>query len=88
MKVLEFIQSLIVPTHMVKRKKMNILISILIFVLATYLMSVPISIYLKKTYYEAFDEKFNFNAFNFNERIYNGQRKYSLLRFGLWPCGY
>lgn len=48
MKVLDFFKSLVVPQRMVKFKYMSILISICIFVLASYLLAVPARPYITK----------------------------------------
>ena len=65
MKVLEYIQSLIVPTHMYKRRKINILISLLIMILGIFALSTPIASHLSKMRYETLGEAYDFKVFEY-----------------------
>ena len=65
MKILEVIQSLIVPNHMYKRRKMKVLFSILIMVLGIYALSSPISYHFSEHKYEVIETNFDFHVFNY-----------------------
>ena len=56
MKILDFFKSLVIPQRMVKFKYMSILISICIFVLASYLLAVPARPYITKNMDEFVEE--------------------------------
>lgn len=60
-KVLDFLKSLVVPQKMAKYRYMSALLSIIIFVLTVYLLSVPISYQVDKTFGEM-KEQYNFQA--------------------------
>ncbi|MDD4000850.1 MAG: hypothetical protein PHX62_08195 [Bacilli bacterium] len=62
MKIVEFFKSLVLPTKMARYRNMSVLISLLIFVTATYLLSIPFGSALEKSAY-ALKENYNFLAF-------------------------
>ncbi len=65
MKFLEFIQSIFVPAFMVKRKGMNIFLSILVFLVLSTLMALPMINYFSKDRYNLLDESLNLKIFNY-----------------------
>lgn len=65
MKFLEVLQSLIVPNHMYKRRKMNMLISVLIMIAGLYLLALPISHHFSNNRYEVIEQTFDFDVFHY-----------------------
>ena len=70
MKFLEFLQSLIVPAHMYKRRGLNIFISIAILLICTYLIAMPSFLHLKNSRYERFRDDFYFKAIEYTQDEY------------------
>lgn len=69
MKVLEVIQSMIVPNHMYKRRKMNVLFSILIMVIGIYALATPISYHFSQKRYEVLETSFDFKVFQYVDEV-------------------
>lgn len=65
MKFLEFIQTLFVPRFMAKHKNMKVFIAILIFLLASLIMSVPSSIYLNKMKYDELEVQSGYDVLKY-----------------------
>ena len=65
MKFLEFIQSIFVPQYMVKRKGMNIFLSLFILLLLSTLMALPMINYFSKDRYNLLDDSLNLKVFNY-----------------------
>ena len=56
MAVLNFLKSFIFPTKMARFRYMSILISICIFILASYLLTIPVKPYLRRSYDKMIEE--------------------------------
>ena len=69
MKFLEVLQSLIVPNHMYKRRKMNMLISVLIMIVGLYLLALPISHHFSNNRYEVIEQTFDFDVFHYVDNM-------------------
>lgn len=83
MKVLEFIQSIFVPKYMLKRKNMNIFISIGILLLLTFLLSLPMWYHLSKDRYTTLANHLSLDVFSYqDDNILDSERdKYNMLTF-------
>lgn len=85
MKFLEFIQTLFVPKYMALHKNMKIFISILIFLVASLIMSVPSTIYLNKMKYEELEVQSGYDILKYvddsNEFTQDELDTYNMTKF-------
>ena len=90
MKFLEFIQTIFVPKYMALHRNMKIFISLLIFLLASLIMSIPSTIYLNKMKYDVLEEQSGYDILKYvddNNTNANNQftedelSKYNMTRF-------
>ncbi len=85
MKFLEFIQTLFVPKYMALHKNMKIFISLLIFLVASLIMSVPSTIYLNKMKYEELEVQSGYDILKYvddsNEFTQDELDTYNMTKF-------